>query len=210
MKRTIMSISPVLLALSLFGQTQVPPTKVGIINLQQALVSTQDGKKAVAELQTKFEPTSKKLEGMKDEINSLQAELSKGSNTMGEERRRELARDIDQKTRELNRANEDAQAELQQEQDKVLQVLYGKMNAVLNKYAMDRAYSIIVDVSSPQTPVVFAASGTDVTGDIIKLYDEEAVKAAAATGGTAAPAAAPAKPAPGTAAPPKPAAKPAK
>jgi outer membrane protein len=189
-KKIIKFLSPALLAVTLLGQTQVPATKVGIINIQSALISTQDGKKAVAELQAKFEPTSKKLESMRDEINSLQAELNKGSNTMGDERRRELARDIDQKTRELNRAQEDAQAEFQQEQEKVLQSLYQRMNAVINKYSNDHAYSLILDISSPQTPVVFAANGTDITSDIIKLYDAEAVKAAAAT----APAPAAAKP----------------
>ncbi|MCW5982849.1 MAG: OmpH family outer membrane protein [Bryobacteraceae bacterium] len=197
MKRTIYFAAPALFALSLFGQTQVSATKVGTINIQGAMISTQEGKKAVGELQAKFEPTSKKLEGMRDEINALQAELSKGSNTMGDERRRELARDIDQKTRELNRATEDAQAEFQQEQDRILQVLGQKMMAVINKYSNDHAYTLILDISSPQTPVVFAANGIDVTSDIIKMYDEEAVKAAAASAAApAAPAqAAPVKPA---------------
>ena len=210
MKKTIQFLLSALLAATLFGQTQVPSTKVGIINIQSALLSTQDGKKAVGELQAKFEPTSKKLEGMRDEINSMQAELSKGSNTMGDERRRELARDIDQKTRELNRAQEDAQQEFQAEQEKLLQELYQRMNAVINKYSNDHAYSLILDISSPQTPVVFAANGTDITGDIIKLYDVEAVKAATATPAPAAakPPADGVKPAPGTAKPPANPAKP--
>lgn len=206
MKRTIWLISPALVALSLFGQTQVPSTtKVGIIHIQNAMISTEDGKKAVAELQAKFEPTSKKLEGMRDEIAALQAELSKGSNTMGEDRRRELARDIDQKTREFNRSTEDAQGEFQQEQDKVLQTLGQRMMAVINKYGNDHAFTVIFDISSPQTPVLFAANGIEITADIVKMYDDEAKKASAAT--TPPPAAAPAAAKPAAPAPAKPAAK---
>jgi outer membrane protein len=167
------------------AQTQAAPSKVGIIHIQQALVSTEEGKKAVAELQAKFEPTSKKLESMRDEIAALQAELSKGSNTMGEERRRQLAREIDQKTRDLNRAQEDAQEEFQREQEKVLQTLGQRMMAVISKYSNDNGYSLILDVSNPQSPVLYAANGIDITQDIIKLYDAEAAKAAAATGGAA-------------------------
>jgi outer membrane protein len=167
------------------AQGQAAPNKVGIIHVQQALVSTEDGKKAVAELQAKFEPTSKKLESMRDEIASLQAELSKGSNTMGEERRRQLAREIDQKTRDLNRAQEDAQEEFQREQEKLLQTLGQRMMAVISKYSNDNGYSLILDVSNPQTPVLYAANNIDITQDIIKLYNEEAAKAAAATGGAA-------------------------
>jgi len=178
--RKLLLCSPVLLAASLVAQQAPPPTKVGIIHIQNALLSTQDGQKAVKALQAKFEPTSKRLESMRDEINTLQAELSKGSNTMGEERRRELARQIDQKTRTLNRATEDAQADFQEAQQKILQSLGQKMMAVIGKYSRDHGYAVILDVSSPQTPVLYAANGIDITQDIIKMYDEEAAKAAAA------------------------------
>ncbi len=183
MKTRLLLASSLAFACMAAAQTQAAPSKVGIIHIQQALVSTEDGKKAVAELQAKFEPTSKKLESMRDEIAALQAELSKGSNTMGEERRRQLARDIDQKTRDLNRAQEDAQEEFQREQEKVLQTLGQRMMAVISKYSNDNGYSLILDVSNPQSPVLYAANSIDITQDIIKLYDAEAAKAAAATGG---------------------------
>jgi len=143
------------------------------------LVGTKDGQKAVEALQTKFDPTSKRLEQMRVEIESLQAELNKGSNTMGEERRRELPRAIDQKTRSFNRATEDAQADFQAEQDKVLQSLGERLMTVIGPYSRDHGYSMILDVSNQQTPVVYASPGIDITQDIIKLYDEESAKAAA-------------------------------
>jgi outer membrane protein len=169
----------------MFAASVVAPAqdaqKVGIIHIQNAMLGTKDGQAAAAELQAKFEPTSKRLQAMRDEIGALQAELSKGSNTMGEERRRELSRDIDQKTRALNRATEDAQAEFQGEQEKVLQELGQRLMAVIGKYSRDNGYSLILDVSNPQTPVLFAANGVDVTQDIVQIYDEESAKAAAAT-----------------------------
>ena len=187
-----------MLAASVFAQQAPTASKVGIIHIQNAMIGTEDGQQAIKELQTKFQPTSKRLESMRDEINTLQAELSKGSNTMGEERRRELARQIDQKTRTLNRATEDAQADFQQAQERVLQNLGQKMMAVIGKYSNDHGYTVILDVSSPQTPVLFAANGIDITQDIVKLYDVEAAKAAAAQASSAAaPAAtAPVKPQP--------------
>ena len=38
------------------------PTKVAIINMQQAILQTKDGQKASAELQTKFTPKRQELE----------------------------------------------------------------------------------------------------------------------------------------------------
>jgi outer membrane protein len=173
--RKIFLAATIVFAMPLLAQEQA--AKVGIIHIQNALVSTKDGQKAVQDLQTRFEPTSKRLDDMRNEISTLQAELSKGSNTMGEERRRQLARDIDQKTRTFNRSTEDAQGEFQQEQQKILEDLGQRMMAVIGKYSRDNGYTLIFDVSNPQTPVLFAANGIDITQDIIKLYDAEAEKA---------------------------------
>jgi outer membrane protein len=159
------------------ASAQPAPTKVGIINIQQAIIATKDGQKAASELQARFEPKSKQLESMQGAIAGLQQELAKGSNTMAETRKTQLTRDIDQKTKELNRAREDAQAEFEMEQNKLLNDLGGKLMVVIDKYARDNGYAIILDVSSQQTPVLFAANGVDITKDIIELYDKNSPSA---------------------------------
>ena len=84
-------------------------------------------------------------------------------------------------------------AELDQDQQKVLQDLGGKMMAVIDKYAKDNGYILIVDISSPQTPVLFASNTIEITKDIIDLYDKNSATPAT----TSAPK--PATPAPGPA-----------
>ncbi|MCL6505704.1 MAG: OmpH family outer membrane protein [Bryobacteraceae bacterium] len=153
--------------------TQSPaPTKVGIINIQQAILSTKDGQKAADELQQRYEPKRKELEQKQNEINALRDQLNKGSNTMSEEARQALIRQIDQKTRALNRDTEDAQADFEQDQNRILQELGQRMMVVIGKYARDNGYALILDVSSPQTPVLYAANGIDITSDIVALYDK--------------------------------------
>jgi outer membrane protein len=100
--------------------------------------------------------------------------MQRGSNTMSEEAKQKLARDIDQKTRAFNRDTEDAQTEYDQEQQKILQELGQRIMAVIDKYARDNGYAVILDVSSPQTPVLYAANGIDITNDIVTLYDRNA------------------------------------
>jgi outer membrane protein len=167
------------------------PTKVGIINIQQAILSTRDGQKAADELQQRYEPKRKELEQKQNEINALRDQLSRGSNTMSEEARQALIRQIDQKTRVLNRDTEDAQADFEQDQNRILQELGQRMMVVIGKYARDNGYALILDVSSPQTPVLYAANGIDITSDIVSLYDKNTPTDAA-------------PPKPAAAAPPKP------
>jgi outer membrane protein len=178
------------------------PTKVGIIHISQAISSTKDGQKAAGELQAKFEPRKKTLEGRQSEVAALQQELAKGSNTMAEAKRISLQRDIDTKSRSLTRDTEDAEQEYQQEMNKVLNDLGGKMLVVIGKYAKENGYTLILDVSGQQTPVLYAADGVDITQAIIDLYDKNSPSnLPPATGGAKPPATAPSKPP--TAAPPK-------
>ena len=178
------------------AQTQ-PPNKVGVIQIQSAIVSTKDGQKAAAELETKLGPKKKELDRKQSEVKDLQDKLQRGGNAMAEAAKADLMRTIDQKTKSFNRDMEDAQAEYDQEQRKLLDELGQKMMQVIDKYAAANGYSVILDVSNPQTPVLYASNAIDITKEIIDLYDKASASA---------PSPAPAKPAPSV---PKPAAAPA-
>jgi outer membrane protein len=173
LKYTVILISALLLGVPGADAQSAPAgTKVGIINIQNAIASTKDGQKAAADLQAKFEPTRAKLAKKQQDLEADKAKLNQGANAMSVDQKEKLMRDIDAKTKSLNRDTEDAQAELDQETGKIMQELGGRIVAVLSKYAKDHGYSLIIDVSSQQTPVLFAANEIEVTGDIIKLYDQ--------------------------------------
>jgi len=173
------------------------PTKVGIINIQAAIIGTRDGQAAAKELEGKSAPKKKELEKMQSEIQGMREKLNRMGSVGSEDQKQALMRDIDTRTKSFNRQVEDAQAELDQEQGRVLNELGGKLLAVLDKYAKDNNYAVILDVSQQNTPVLFAANGIDVTQDVVALYDKNAPAAgsapatsapAPATSGNAAPA----------------------
>ncbi len=191
-----------------FGQTPAP-NKVGVIQVQAAIVSTKDGQKAVAELEAKMAPMKAVLEKKQTEIRTLQDNLQRGGNAMAEAAKADLARAIDQNTKTYQRDMQDAQAEFEDQQRKMLAELGQKMEQIIDQYAVANGYSVILDVSSPSTPVLYAANAVDITKDIIDLYDKaspklpatSAPKPAAAPPGIAAPKPAAPKAAPSTAPP---------
>jgi outer membrane protein len=196
------SIAPAIaLAAAAIGFGQSVPNKVGIIHVQNAIISTKDGQKAVGELQTRFTPRKEELDKKQAEIQGLQEQLKRGSNTMSEDARTKLIRDIDEKTKRLQRDTEDAQVEFDQEQGKVMQSVGGKLMSVLDKYAKDNGFSVILDVSAQTTPVLWAANGVDITKEIIDLYDKAPGASSAAPPPPAGAAAKPATAAPRPAAP---------
>jgi outer membrane protein len=181
-----------LVAVAAWGQA--PPAKVGIINIQEAIIRTKDGQKAANDLQGKFQPKKNEIDRMNNEIEQLRSQLSRGANTMSEEQKQKLMREIDAKTKSLQRETEDAQAELDQEQQRIMGELGQRIMAVIDKYAQDNGYTLILDVSSQQSPVLYASNSINITDEVINLYDRNspgAVSAPPAPASAPAPAAAP-------------------
>ena len=179
-------IPAALLCLTLGAYAQTTPSKVGVISIQGAIVGTKDGQKASQELDTKFVPRKKEFDSRQSEIAQLQDQYNKGGTVMSEDKRNQLARDIDEKKKRLERDMQDAEEDLKGEQQKVLQGLGQRMMAVIEKYAKDNGYSMILDVSNPNTPVLYASSGIDITQDIVSLYDKTTVSGGPAMAPTAA------------------------
>ena len=210
MKKTLISLPALALGISMLANAQAAttPTKVGIIHIQNAILATKDGQKAANDLQTKFSPTKSQIDKMQADVQQVEDKLKKGSQTLSDDARQQLMRDRDQKATALKRATEDAQAEVEQEEGKIMQELGQRVMQVVAKYANDNGFAIIIDVSSQQTPVLWAANGIDITKEIVDLYDKNAPAATAAPKPGTVPAATMPKPAATPA--PKPAAPPAK
>jgi outer membrane protein len=194
---------------TLTATAQAPPTKIAIIHLQNAIIGTKDGQKAAKELETRFMPKRKEIEGRQGEIQALQAQLRASSNTASEEQKNKLMRDIDVKQKALQRDGEDASAELDQEQQKLFQDIGGKVMAVIDKYASDNGFAVVIDVSAQASPVLYASTSVDITRQVVELFDKNAPAAGAApaTAPAKSPAASPSPMAPAPAKPKPPPAK---
>lgn len=161
--------------------------KVAIVQMQNAIVGTQEGQKAAAELEAKMAPKRKELEDKQAVLRALQEKAQK-EGTLTDLARAQLSRDIDAKNKDYKRTVEDAQAQFQGEQDRLLNDLGSKLMAVINKFAKDNGYSLVIDVSNPQTPVMYASETIDITKSVIDLYNKNAPVSSAQAKPAAAPA----------------------
>jgi outer membrane protein len=175
--------------------------KIGVLNMEVAITSTQEGKQAANELTAKFAPRQTELQNLQKQIQDVQTRLQTTSNTLSDEERYRLQREGETLNRTLQRKQQEDQQDYQDAQQDLINQLGRKLMTVVDKYSKDNGYAVIFDTSSQQTPVVFASPANDVTQDIIKLYDQNyPAKASAstttprATPGTAKPATTPAKP----------------
>jgi len=174
--------------------------KVGIIDIQQAIVGTNEGARDFEALQKKFEPKRNELTSLNGEIESLKKQLNTQGDKMNEEARASLVKQIESKQKVLQRTGEDAKNDYDQQQGEVAQRILQKMAPVIDKYAKSNGYGLLFDSSNPwpQGPLLWATAGVDLTKAVVDAYNAQSGVAAPVR-----PAGAPAAGKPvGTAAPP--------
>jgi outer membrane protein len=179
--KTRLLLCPVLLAFTVGLQAQ---TRLAIVNMNGAMIATREGQTAVSQLNAKRAAQGNEFEHKRKEILTLQDQLSQGVNTLGDAAKNALYASIAAKKKAYQRKIEDAQIDLEAGEQKLLQQLGEKILAVVQRYAHDNGYTMVVDVSPNTGPVLYASADIDITKEIVALYDQT----------TAAPPPAPQKP----------------
>lgn len=147
-------------------------SKIGVINVRQAIVTTAEGKQASAELQTQFAPRQNELEGLNKQINDLRQRLQSGAATLSEEEKARLTTQGQREAAKLERKNNELQEDVNAAQAEVVDKIGRKMMDVLDRYARENGFVAIFDSSAQNSPILYASTNIDVTPEIIKLYDQ--------------------------------------
>ncbi len=170
-------------------------TKVGTINIEQAIFQSNEGRRDFEQLSKKFEPKQNELKGLADEIDSLKKQLNAQQDKLNDESRDKLVKQIEVKQKSFDRATQDAQEDFQSQQGEIGNKILTKMAPLLQKYVVDNGYGLLLDTSQPwpRGPVIVAGPAMDITQPIVEAYNAQSgVAAPAASGAAAKPAAKPA------------------
>ena len=162
--------------------------KVGIVRIFDAIFSTEEGKKELEAMQARFGPRQNELKAQQDELEKLQADLQVKGDKLSEDERNNRIKVATEKQKTLQRNGEDFQAEVQQAEEEVKNKLGKKMIEIMDKYAQNNSYAMILDVSNPQGPVMWASPTTDISKELVDAYNAAYPVAAKPSGAGAAPA----------------------
>jgi len=157
--------------------------KVGIINIQGAILASNEGRRDLDALDKKFDPKRTELQNLNKEIEDLKKQLNTQGDKMNEDARNNLVRSLETKQKTMQRQSEDAQNEYQQQQTEIAQRILQKMAPVIDKFAKDNQYSLLIDVSQPwpQGQVLWFGGNVDVTKAVVDLYNAQSGVAAPPT-----------------------------
>ena len=147
------------------------PAKIAVINFQLAVGQTNEGQRDFADLQRKYAPREAALKSLADEVDALTKQLQTEGASMPEAERAAKAKTLDEKTKQRDREVEDARNDFQSDMQETYNTLAAKVYDVMQAYADLQGFTLVLDVSPQQSPVLYASSGIVITKPVIDAYN---------------------------------------
>ena len=163
-------------------------TKVGSINIEQAIFGTNEGRRDFEALSKKLEPKQNELKTQNDELDALKKQLNTQGDKLNEDAAANLRKQIETKQKSFDRSVQDAQEEAGNQQNDIAQRILQKMAPMIVKYAQDNGFGMIVDTTKPwpQSPVLWYGAAIDITKPVVEAYNAQSNVPAPAAGSTGA------------------------
>lgn len=154
------------------------PAKIAIVAFQQVVMYSNEGQRAVQDVEKRYEPTRTKLQALNDEIEGLKKKLQSGT-ALPEDQRSALVKDIDSKDKQLQREGEDFKTGYQQDADDALKKVASKIFVVLDKFAKEKGFTMVLDVSDQQQgTILWAVPETNISAALLEEYNKQSGVAA--------------------------------
>ena len=142
-----------------------PPTRVAVVNFQEALLSTDEMQAQSKELETKYTPRREELARLAQELQDLQENIQSatGSEALA------MQSDFQRKQRNARRMQEDFQADADFDRNEILGAGARTMREVIAELAAARDLDIIVDVSN----TLFFKPALDLSSEATAAYNRK-------------------------------------
>jgi outer membrane protein len=157
-------------------------SKIGTINIEQAIFASNEGQRDFEALSKKLEPKQTDLKSKNDEVESLKKQLTTQGDKLNDDSRGALVKQVEEKQKKLERDVQDARDDAQTQQNEIAQRILQKMAPIIVKYAGEKGFGLIMDTSNPwpQGPVLWAGPSVDITKAIVDAYNAQSGVAAPA------------------------------
>jgi Skp family chaperone for outer membrane proteins len=171
------------------------PLKMAFVDLQRVAAESNEGKAASGKVQGLTQKKTAELTEKTKSLQSNQQKLQQGGAVLNEAARAQAQREVDRLTVEIDRFQQDAQAEVQELQEQLQGEFQERLRPIVESIVKELGIGLLF--SAGDAGAIFIDPSLDITPEIIKRFDSSAT-AKPATGAKPTPPAPPAaaKPAP--------------
>lgn len=146
-------------------------TKIGLVNLQQALDESIAGKIAVDDMRKIFEAKQKIIENKKSELKQMQQELNSQSSLLSEEAKKEKLNLYQQEMKDLQRLVQDSNDEMKRKENELVGKIARELRDVVKRLGRELGYDLILEYQ--ESGVLYKSEIVDITSQVISRYDKE-------------------------------------
>jgi outer membrane protein len=166
----VSGLRPLLVCSALFAIAQLAPaqSKVGVVNLQQAVFKTAEITKADAQMQATFKPRQDKIDQLQKEIAALAQQLQSSAGKLSPAAEQDLTAQGQRKQRDLQRMQDDLNADATAYRNDVLSKSSAKMQEIIKKLAEEKGLDLVVDTST----TLYFKPALDLTSEATAAYDK--------------------------------------
>jgi len=155
---------------------EATPTKVAIIAFDDAVVATNEGQKAFADLQTKYAPKKEAIDALAKEVEALQKQAQALPANASDDQRGNLLKQIDAKQKTLQRDSEDAQNAYNADVQEALGKISQKVGGVAVKWAKENGFTLLLNYPDPRqqnspNQILWFLPEMDITQAVINAYN---------------------------------------
>jgi outer membrane protein len=203
MNRLLLSILFAAILMPVLGMAQTPSqtpaapapvvigtAKIAWMNLEQAVLTSDEGKNMVAEIQKYVDAKNTENNNLRKEMETLRNQLEVQGSKLKDEARAELEEQIESKDTVLQRFQQDTQKDIENRRLRMTNYLARRMQPVIENLAKQKALSAVLIYNSARD--AYVDPSLNLTDEIIKAYNQEYGSGAKAVAPAAAPKAAPA------------------
>lgn len=166
--RILLIVTLMFAVVASFGMAQ-QVIKIGVVNSQDVLENSIEGKRVMVQLQEMDKKNQADLSAKDEEIRQLQTKLNTQRLTLTQEAMMNLSSDLEKKQTERKRFAEDSYREMQELTQRLFQKIQSELLPIIEQIGKEKTLDIIFDLRN--SGAVYYSPTVDITADIIQRYD---------------------------------------
>jgi len=147
----------------------IGPAKIAWLNLEQAILTCEDGKREFTDVQSFVNKKNSELEQLRKESEALKNQLNVQGAKLTDEARADLEEQIEAKDTYLQRFQQDTQKEIDNRRVRATNLIGRKMLPVIEKIAKEKGLSAVLYINP--TRDAYIEPELVITEEVIKAYN---------------------------------------
>jgi outer membrane protein len=152
---------------ALADQPQGGGMRVAVVDVQRAMMQTEDGLRVQANLKKEFDKKQQELNKKQTDLQKQKEDIDKQAKVLSKDAYQKKVEELQKQMQELQLLFVDYNKELEKEQKEKTEPIFEKIMAIVKRIATTENYDIVVD----KTTVAYVRTDLDLTDKCIQTYN---------------------------------------